>query len=97
MSRRGRRSGGGQRRTNEVGNVRDVNSDLEGSVLVSGDREGVVEVLGRLRINGEDPALPEILPDLKLVVGDGLRKEQDRSSVSKSHQRTERGGRTHPG
>ena len=58
--------------TNEVGHVGDVDSNFEGSILVSSDRESIVEILGGLRVDGEDPAFPKILPDLELAVGDGL-------------------------
>ena len=65
-------------RTNEVGHVGDVNSNFEGSILVSSDRKSIVEILSGLWIDGENPALPEILPDLELAVGDGLKERGNR-------------------
>lgn len=60
-----------------------MNSNLEGSILVSSDRKSIVEVLGCFRVDGEDPVLPEILSDLELSVGDGLKK-REKSAVTRA-------------
>ncbi len=55
-----------------VAHVGDVNADLDGPVALVDDVDGVVEVLGVDRVDGEDAGLAEVAAALDLVRGDAV-------------------------
>lgn len=62
-----------------MGDVGDVNTNLERAVLVLDNVDRVVEVLGRLGVDGEDAVIAEVAADLggRLALRDdpGRRRE----------------------
>lgn len=48
----------------KVSDIGDVDSDFERPVLVLDDVERVVEIFGRLRVDGEDAVLAEVTANL---------------------------------
>ena len=60
----------GLHKMRHIGNV---HADLESAVVELVDVECVIEVTSRLGVDGEDPALPEVLPGVNLGLGNGPR------------------------
>ena len=58
----------GSVRLDEVGDIRNVDSDIVGAILVDLDGNGVIEVLSGLRIDGEGSLGTQISADLELAV-----------------------------
>lgn len=58
----------GSVRLDEVGDIRNVDPDIVGAVLVDLDGNGVIEVLSGLRIEGEGSLRTQISADLELTV-----------------------------
>ena len=59
----------GSVRLDEVGDIRNVDSDIISAILVNLDGNGVIEVLSGLRIDGEGSLCTQISADLELAVG----------------------------
>lgn len=55
---------GGGTNLDKISNIRDMNSDFESAVFILDNVKSVVEILCRLRIDGEDSVSPEITSDL---------------------------------
>ena len=60
----------GSVRLDEVGDIRNVDSDIVGAILVDLDGNGVVEILSGLGIDGEGSLCTQIPADLELTVRD---------------------------
>ena len=59
----------GSVRLDEVGDIRNVDSDIVSAILVNLDGDGVIEILGGLGIDSEGSLGTQIPADLELAVG----------------------------
>ena len=55
---------------NKEGNISNVNANVKGSVAIVLDRDCIVEVLGRVRIDGKNSVRTQIAANFELAFGD---------------------------
>ena len=68
----------------EVRDVRNVNSDFESPILHLLDVEGIIQILGSGRVDGEDTAVPQIFSYLALSLGNTARYFRSASTMYNS-------------